>query len=64
LRGSGRAAPHLDGASDEGLVVNAPAFATRATADPCFVDLDMLVRATADAIPIGANLAARSLWRI
>jgi hypothetical protein len=61
LRGSRRAAAHLDGACDESFVMNAPAFPTRAAADPRLVDLDMLVRAAADAIPIGANHSSAEL---
>ena len=61
LRGSGRAAAHLDGAGDESFVMNAPAFPARAAADPCLSDLDMLVCATANAIPIAANHSGAQL---
>ena len=61
LRGSGRAAAHLDGAGDESFVMNAPAFPARAAADPCLINLDMLVCATANVIPIGANHSGAQL---
>jgi hypothetical protein len=36
------------------LVMNTPAFAARSSANPCFVDLDMLIREPADPVLIGA----------
>ena len=41
--------------------MNAPAFAARAAADPCLVDFDVLVRAAADAVPVGANHSSAQL---
>ena len=41
--------------------MNAPAFPARAAADPCLINLDMLVCATANAIPIGANHSGAQL---
>jgi hypothetical protein len=46
---------HLNGASDQNLVVNASAFTACPTADPGFVYLDMLVRAATDAILVRAD---------
>ncbi len=46
---------HLDGAGDEDFVVDAPAFATRPSADPCFVHFDMLTGLTADPVLVGTH---------
>ena len=48
---------HFNGTSDQNLVVDASA----PTADPGFVDLDMLVRASTDAIPVGADHSGAEL---
>jgi hypothetical protein len=55
LRGSRLPMAHLNGASDQNLVVNASAFTACPTADPGFVYLDMLVRAATDAILVRAD---------
>ena len=52
LRGSRVTMTHLDGAGDEDFVVDASAFATRASADPRFVHLDMLAGVTSDPVPV------------
>jgi hypothetical protein len=41
---------HFDRTGDENLVMHASAFTTRPTANPRFVDLDMLARQTADPV--------------
>ena len=46
--GSRLALSHFNGAGDKKLVVNAPALAARAAADPGFVDFDMVAGLAAD----------------
>jgi hypothetical protein len=55
LRGSRLPVADFDGAADQNLVVNTPAFAARSATDPAFVHLDMLVRTATDAVSIRAN---------
>ena len=61
LRGSRLTTARLHGASDESLVMHAAALAARAAADPCLIDLDVLIDATADAIPIRADHSGAKL---
>ena len=61
LRASRLTTAHLHGASDESLVMHAAALAARAAADPCLIDLDVLIDATADAIPIRADHSGAKL---
>jgi len=61
LRASRLTTAHLLGASDESLVMHAAALAARAAADPCLIDLDVLIDATADAIPIRADHSGAKL---
>ena len=59
--GSRLALSHFDGAGDKKLVVNAPALAAGAAADPGFVDFDMVAAFAADPIPAGPNHAGAEL---
>jgi len=45
---------HLNGTSDENLVMDAPAFAASPSTNPCLVYLDMLPQLAADTILIGS----------
>ncbi len=53
--GSRLPATHLHGASDESLVVDAPAFASGPSSDPGFIHFDMLLRLVADLVALGAH---------
>ena len=53
--GSRLAAPHLYGAGDENLVMDAPAFASGPSTDPRFVHFDMFLRLPADLVAFGAH---------
>ena len=46
---------HFNGAGDEDFVMDAPALATRPSADPCLVHFDMLAGPTADPVPVGPH---------
>jgi hypothetical protein len=52
---------HFNGTRDQNLVVDASALAACPTADPGFADLDMLIRASTDAIPVGADHSSAEL---
>ena len=59
--GSRLALSHFNGAGDKKLVVNAPALAARAAADPGFVDFDMVAGLAADAVLIRPNHTSAEL---
>lgn len=61
LRGPRFPMAHLNGTSDENLVMDAPAFAASPSTNPCFVYLDMLPQLAADTILIGSNHTSAEL---
>jgi len=52
---------HFNGTSNQNLVVDASALAACPTADAGLVDLDMLVRASTDPIPVGTDHSSAEL---
>ncbi len=61
LRGSRFPMTHLNGTSDENLVVDTPAFAASPSTNPCLVYLNMLPRLAADTILIRPHHASAEL---
>jgi len=55
LRGAGRAVANFNSSGNQRLVVDASALAARPSADPRFVDFDMLARRAADPVLIGPH---------
>ena len=64
VRGARLAMANLDSAGDKNLMVDATAFAARPSADPGFIDFDMLAGLPPIRSWSGRTMPARSLWRI
>ena len=59
--GSRLALAHFNGAGDKKPVVNSPALAARAAANPGFVNFNMLAGLAADPVPVRPNHASAEL---